>query len=56
MVIFHGSLFLGGISVFHQVKRAIRAILNLAVDAAVWFGMKNPNLEALIWPELEIHL
>ena len=35
---------------------AIRAALNLTADAAVWFRAKNPNLDALNWPELKVHL
>ena len=30
--------------------------MNLTEDAALWFRAKNPNLEALTWPELKIHL
>ena len=37
-------------------QRAISAALNLTTDAAVWFRAKNPNLDALTWPELKVHL
>ena len=37
-------------------QKAIRAALNHTADAAVWFRVKNPNLDALTWPELKVHL
>ena len=51
MDILHRYLYLSGI--MYSTKRAIRAALNLTADAAVWFRAKNPNLEALTWPELK---
>ena len=37
-------------------QRAIRAFLNLTADVTVWFRAKNPNLDALTWPELKVYL
>ena len=36
-----------------QVQRTLRVALNLITDAVVWFGAKNPYLDAATWAALK---